>query len=193
MPAALCRLAAVKVANWAEDLAHGLLAEALPRRWAHVQGVARKAFYVASSLALNDEALVAAAWLHDVGYAPNVRVSGFHPLDVARCLAARGAPERVVNLVARHSYAILEAEFRGLGRELHAFHDEGGALRDALWSCDLTTSPDGNSVTAEERIAEIKKRYGPSDIVTRFITDATSELLAAVERTKRRLAGERAS
>lgn len=71
-----------------------------------------------------------------------------------------------------------------------AFPDEGGVLRDALWYCDLTTSPDGEPVGAEERIAEIKARYGPGDVVTRFITGGESELLAAVERTERRLAKE---
>ena len=181
------------MASWARDVARSLLAEALPRRWAHVQGVAEKAEHVAASLALNDEALVAAAWLHDVGYAHDAIDTGFHPLDGARYLAGRSAPERVVNLVARHSYAILEAELRGFGRRLAAFPDEGGALRDALWYCDLTTSPDGEPVGAGERIAEIKKRYGPGDIVTRFITEGASELLAAVDRTERRLAREQTS
>ena len=66
-------------------------------------------------------------------------------------------------------------------------------MRDALWYCDLTTSPDGEPVGVRERIAEIKERYGPGDIVTRFITEGASELLAAVERTERRLAGEQAN
>jgi hypothetical protein len=174
-------------------MARDLLAEALPRRWAHVQGVAGKAEHVAASLALRGEALVVSAWLHDVGYAPGVIDTGFHPLDGARYLAGRGAPERVVNLVARHSYAILEAEFRGVGRRVAVFPDEGGVVRDALWYCDLTTSPDGDPVGAGERIAEIKERYGPGDIVTRFITEGASELLAAVDRTERRLAGEQTS
>jgi hypothetical protein len=180
-------------ASWAWDVARGLLAEALPRRWAHVQGVAEKAERVAAFLALSNEVLVAAAWLHDVGYAPEVADTGFHPLDGARYLAGLGTDERVVNLVGRHSYAILEAEFRGFGRLLAAFPDEGGVSRDALWYCDLTTSPDGEPVSAGERIAEIKQRYGPGDIVTRFITEGSPELLAAVERTERRLAGEQAS
>ena len=180
-------------ASWAREVAEGLLAEALPRRWAHVRGVADKAEQVVASLALSGEALVAAAWLHDVGYAPEVIDTGFHPLDGARYLASIGAPARIVNLVARHSNAILEAEFRGIGRRVAEFPDEGGAVRDALWYCDLTTSPDGEPVGAAERIAEIKERYGPGDIVTRFITEGVSELLAAVERTERRLAAEKVS
>jgi putative nucleotidyltransferase with HDIG domain len=180
------------MASWARNLARDLLAETLPQRWAHVQGVAAKAERVAASLALSGEALVAAAWLHDVGYAPDVIDSGFHPLDGARYLAGLDTPERVVNLVARHSYAILEAEFRGIGQRLAAFPDEGGTVRNALWYCDLTTSPDCEPVGVQERIAEVKGRYGPGDIVTRFITEGASELLAAVERTERRLARKQA-
>jgi hypothetical protein len=170
-------------------MARCVLAEALPRRWQHVQGVAGKAERVSASLALSGDVLVAAAWVHDIGYAPELLAAGFHPLDGARYLAGLGAPERVVNLVARHSDAILEAELRGLGDLVAVFPDEGGALRDALWYCDLTTSPDGQPVSAADRMSEIKERYGPGTIVTRFITDGAPELLAAVERTERRLAG----
>jgi HD domain len=183
----LRRLAVVIVVSEAREMARGALAEALPRRWQHAQGVAGSAERVAASLALS-EVLVSAAWLHDIGYAPGIVETGFHPLDGARYLAGLGAAERVVNLVARHSNAILEAELRGIGGLVAVFPDECGVLRDALWYCDLTTSPDGQTVSAPDRIAEIKERYGPSHIVTRFITDGTPELLAAVERTERRLA-----
>jgi hypothetical protein len=179
-------------ASRAQETAEGLLAEALPRRWAHVQGVAGQASRVAASLALG-EVLVVAAWLHDIGYAPRVADTGFHPLDGARHLASLGAPMRIVNLVARHSNAILEAELRGLGPQVGAFPDECGVLRDALWYCDLTTSPDGEPVAAGDRMAEIRQRYGPGHIVTRFIDEGAPELLAAVERTERHLAGVRAS
>ena len=60
----------------------------------------------------------------------------------------------------------------------------------AIWYCDLTTSPDGASVRAGDRIAEIKERYGPGHIVTQFITEASPDLLTAVEHTQRRLTGE---
>jgi hypothetical protein len=185
------RLSGVIAASRAREMAHGVLAEALPRRWAHVQGVAGKAESVRAALALSGDVLPAAAWLHDIGYAPGVAETGFHPLDGARYLGGVGVPERVVNLVARHSFAILEAEFRGIGGLLSVFPDEGGVVRDALWYCDLTTSPDGEPVSAGDRIAEIKDRYGPGHLVTRFIAEGAPELLAAVGRTERRLAGER--
>jgi HD superfamily phosphodiesterase len=56
------------------------LAEALPRRWAHVQGVARQAERVAAGLGA-PSTLAAAARLHDVGSAAGVKDTGFHPPD----------------------------------------------------------------------------------------------------------------
>jgi hypothetical protein len=115
-------------------------------------------------------------------------MTGFHPLDGARFLAAAGVSKRLVGLVAHHSCAALEAELRGLAAELADFEHEQGAVRDALWYSDITTSPNGEPVAAAERIAEIKQRYGPGHLVTRFITLATPDLLAAVGRTEQLLA-----
>lgn len=89
--------------------------------------------------------------------------------------------------VPRNSGHPLEAQLRGLTAEMTGFSDERGAIRDALWYCDQTTSPDGETVTAQARIAEIKHSYGPGDLVTRFITEAAPELLAPVERTEQRV------
>lgn len=175
-------------AQQARSLAHSHLADDLPQRWRHVQGVARRASQIAASVDGSDDTLVCAAWLHDIGYAPAIAMTGFHPLDGARFLAVAGVSQRLVDLVAHHSCALLEAELRGLAAELAEFDDEHGALRDALWYCDITTSPDGEPVTATERIAEIKQRYGPGHLVTRFITVATPDLLAAVGRIEQLLA-----
>ncbi|MEI2649785.1 MAG: HD domain-containing protein [Dermatophilaceae bacterium] len=85
----------------------------LPRRWQHVQGVGRLAEDVASASGLADD-LVAAAWLHDVGYAPGVADSSLHGLDGARFLLDLDAPIRVVSLVGHHTGAAFEAQERGL-------------------------------------------------------------------------------
>ena len=61
------------IAAWAEGLARTLLADSLPRRWAHVQGVAARARTLMSSLGSDAGLLEAAAWLHDIGYAPYLR------------------------------------------------------------------------------------------------------------------------
>jgi HD domain len=169
-------------------MASSHLAADLSQRWRHVQGVARRASQIAPFVTGADDTLVCAAWLHDIGYAPSIAVTGFHPLDGARFLAAAGVSPRLVALVAHHSCAVLEADLRGLADELADFDDEPGPVRDALWYCDITTSPEGEAVAATARIAEIKHRYGPGHLVTRFITMATPDLLAAVSRTEQLLA-----
>jgi putative nucleotidyltransferase with HDIG domain len=173
---------------WALELASEKLAGVLPRRWAHVQGVSRRARSVAPLFSVDDgELLVSAALLHDIGYAPDLVDTGLHPLDGARYLRSAGCPDRLVNLVAHHSCATVEAELRGLSDELAEFEDERTALRDALWWADMTTTPDGGETTAVERVAEIQTRYGPDDLVSCFIRRAWDDLNAAAERTRRRL------
>jgi hypothetical protein len=168
--------------------AEGLLREPLPRRWAHVQGVAERAQTAAPLFTQGDQELLeAAAVLHDVGYSPSIAHTGFHPLDGARHLQAAGADGRLCALVAHHSFAYREAELRGLTAELSEWVDEETLLRDALWWADMTTSPDGQPIEFDERIKEIKDRYGPQDLVTFFIRQAEPELRGAVERTEQRL------
>ncbi|GAA0802088.1 hypothetical protein Sya03_05640 [Spirilliplanes yamanashiensis] len=131
--------------------------------------------------------LEAAAVLHDVGYAPNVVRTGFHPLDGALYLRSIEAPERLVHLVAHHSCAVREAQLRGLADQLAEFVDEESPIRDALWMCDLTTTPDGEPTSFQSRVEEIKQRYGPDDLVTAFIDAAAPDLSAAIDRTTARL------
>ena len=91
----------------AAALAETKLAQVLPQRWRHVRSVARRARWVAKTLGLPDD-LVAAAWLHDIGYAPDLVQTGFHPLDGARYLRRTGVDGQVVSLVAYHSCAQIE-------------------------------------------------------------------------------------
>ncbi len=172
----------------ARQLARELLAERLPRRWAHVQGVARQADHAAGPGGYG-RTLVAAAWLHDIGYAPAAQDTGFHPLDGARYLRRVGVAEEIVRLVAHHSFALVEAAERGLDGELAAeFPPPDPVLADALCFCDMTTSPDGELVDPADRLAEIQVRYGPGDVVTRFVDRARPGILAAVGRARERLA-----
>lgn len=76
---------------------------------------------------------------------------------------------------------------RGLSGDLVEWVDEETPLRDALWWADMTTSPDGEAVTLDERLKEAQERYGPEDVVTFFLRQAEPELRAAVERTEERL------
>ncbi|GGV93941.1 metal-dependent phosphohydrolase, HD subdomain protein [Streptomyces gelaticus] len=179
--------------DWARRVAEVELGDAFPRRWAHSQGVAARAAEVGRILRNDANLLTAAAVLHDVGYAPRLAVTGFHPLDGARFLHdEHGADKRLVRLVANHSFALLEAEERGLRDELATEFPmlEEPLLVDALVYCDMTTTPHGQQTTARERVAEIVGRYGAESIVGQFIRRAAPEIFAAVARVEAELAAQ---
>lgn len=164
-------------------LAEDLLAEELPGRWRHVAAVAERAESFAVTSLDDGRVLVSAAWLHDIGYVTALSDTGFHPLDGARHLRRIGFDPRVTALVAHHSCAEIEADLRGLGRELRGeFPRERTIVSDALCACDITTGPDGESLSVSERLDEIRARYGAGHVVTRFSEIAESELRAAVAR-----------
>ena len=167
-----------------------MLADPLPRRWRHVRSVARRARWVAKQLALSDD-LEVAAWLHDIGYAPELLETGFHPLDGARYLRGAGLDGQVVSLVAYHSCAQIEAAVRGLGADLASeFSPADSMLTDALLYCDMTTGPDGDYVRPAERLVEIRGRYGPDHEVTRFVERAASQILRTAGRVEELLAAQ---
>lgn len=160
----------------------------LPRRWAHTLGVAARAAHARVLVSVDEiETLVAAAYLHDIGYSPEIVKTGLHALDGATFLRNSGFSDRICGLVAHHSCAYREAELRGLSPQLANWEDEQSIVRDALWWADMTTTPDGDPTNVYDRIEEIQKRYGPEDLVTFFIRQAKPELVAAVERTEERL------
>ncbi|MFD0362673.1 HD domain-containing protein [Nocardia sp. GCM10030253] len=170
-------------AKWAEELARTKLATSLPRRWAHVQGVASQARR-AAAIVDDGDLLIAAAWLHDIGYAPDLVGTGFHPVDGAVFLREQGIPERICALVANHSCAQVEGRRRGIGI---AWRDETTPLRDALWWADMTTTPDGSRTTVEDRVREVVARYGAEHVVALSLLEAEPELLSAATRTELRL------
>jgi hypothetical protein len=175
---------------WAERLARTLLERALPRRWAHIQGVAARARGLAPTLGADAELLEAAAWLHDIGYLPELAQTGMHGLDGARYLRdVHHAEPLLCRLVAHHSCAVIEAEERGLADVLtREFAPPPRPLADALTFCDMTTSPDGEHVQVTHRLAEIHDRYGSGHLVSRFVRRATPLILEAVSQVSARAA-----
>lgn len=176
--------------KWAYPLAESLLADPLPRRWRHSQGVAQRARAIAPALGDDAALLEAAAVLHDIGYAPDLAKTGLHPLDGARYLRdVVHADERVVNLVAHHSCAWMEADARGLRDELEGeFPREHAHLNDALCFCDMNTTPDGTPTNPIDRVNEIAGRYGPDSLIGMFIRRAEPEILASTSRVLERVA-----
>ncbi|MGF1597084.1 MAG: HD domain-containing protein [Acidimicrobiales bacterium] len=173
------------------NLARELLADELPRRWMHVQGVAHQATRFHGVVPHDRlELLIASAYVHDIGYAAPIRQTGFHPLDGARHLRRCGFDEALVCLVANHTCASIEAELRHLRPTLEQeFPLDPTLPHDELTFCDLTTGPAGETVSVDDRLADIRRRYGPDDIVSRFIDRAEAQLRAAVGRAELTLHG----
>lgn len=103
--------------------------------------------------------------MHDIGYGH--LDSGLHALDGARFLAAEGFSPIVCSLVAHHTASTFSAEERGI--DLTAYRvfqvpQDLGSAHAVLWWADMTTGPQGQDVTVEDRLDEICSRYGPGDV-----------------------------
>ena len=144
----------------------GILA-ALPRRLAHVRAVAAKAERISHQLdnPAERQLLVDSAWFHDVGYAAPLAETGFHPIDGARWLFRVGGSDRLCGLVAHHSCAGIEAGLRGLADVIAHFDNERSDLTALLAWCDLTTGPGGEDMGLDERLPDIRARYGQDHVV----------------------------
>ncbi|WP_375430169.1 HD domain-containing protein [uncultured Friedmanniella sp.] len=154
-----------------------------PDRRAHSLEVGRKVQSVQTLVGQGlREDLVTAGTLHDIGYGyPD---TGFHPLDGARLLAREGFSPVVCSLVLRHSASMIEAEERGIDLAVYgdfAVNDDLAAAHQLVWWADMTTGPTGETVTVEDRLDEIATRYGPEDLVTRFIRRARPILMASCQ------------
>jgi HD superfamily phosphodiesterase len=172
---------------WAERVSRRLV-EPLGSRWRHTVGVAERAKALGGGLT-RDEAdlLVAAAYVHDVGYASELVQTGFHPVDGARFARAAGYG-RLAGLVAHHSRAAVEAQERGLEEALSEFEDERSIVPQALTYCDLTTDTEGRPVEARDRLAEIQERYGAASPTGRALDRAAADLMRDVEAVETALA-----
>jgi hypothetical protein len=178
--------------EWAALWAEGFLGT-LGERWNHTLAVVTRAHEMSGQLGLPDgDVLVAAAYVHDVGYAPQARVSGFHPLDGARQLRDAGQ-DRLAGLVANHGGAAEEAWLRGLHHELEAFTAEDTLVARVLDYCDLTVGPAGETVTPNERLAEVEAPYGPEHVVARGLRRAWPRLDERVREVADRLVPARNS
>lgn len=153
---------------WARDTAARLLGVG-STRYAHTTRVAAQATSVRHLLPRPwRDVLVEAAWLHDIGYSPELVATGFHPLDGARWLRARGRNPDVCRLVAWHTRATTEAGLRGLGDVLVAeFPAPPAVAQAAMTWADLTSSPCGDRWSPDTRISDILRRYGPDSVVSR--------------------------
>lgn len=144
--------------GWSLTTAERFMAP-LGRRWIHVQAVGQLAREIGPAFGELEHVLIASAYLHDIGYAPELAITRFHPLDGARYLREEGH-ELIARLVAHHSGARIEARLRGLADFELEFPFQASPLDDALTFCDLSTSPVGKRVSIDDRVDEIAQRYG---------------------------------
>lgn len=173
----------------ARQLAFWLLADDLPDRWLHVKGVAATAKRLAPLL--DDwETLVMAGYLHDIGYSPKLPRVGFHPLDGARYLKANGWPAGVINLVANHSNAEMQALINGFAPALYEeFPYDPDLPHLYLQYCDLSVDVDGRPVSLDVRLAGMLDRHRYSQGMTKQVTETApglQELVADVDEELRR-------
>lgn len=155
-------------------------------RWQHVQAAGRRAEELRAA-GLVDDAIVSAAWLHDIGYAPDLIDTGFHPVDGARYLQRIGVPGRIVAMVAWHTGADQEAAERGLQQQLSELPAPDPGDLDTVTLIDLVTSPTGAAVLPDDRIAEILSRYPADHEVHQAVQRSGPGLLNVAARAQRRL------
>lgn len=175
MPSGITSLAA-RAQALALDILRGddALLEHSARAARHAHDIARR---IAPARASE---VVAAAWLHDVGYASSVRRTGFHPLDGALFLMAAHWPERVIRLVAHHSLASLEAPFYGVGHHLSVIESVTGIEADILISADLAAGAGSPRPTVEARIDVMRQTETALGLVPSDVREARyASLLAA--------------
>ncbi len=92
-------------------------------------------------------------------------------------------------LVAHHTYAIVEANERGLAADLASeFGRPRPDLDEALIYCDMTGGPDGTVTTVDARLAEIFTRYAPDHPVSHAIKRAAPALVDTVHVVQARMA-----
>ena len=181
------RLQTPQVVDAAADLARYLLGSN-PERLHHSEAVAARATFLSAAVAA-DEAplLVAAAWLHDIGYTATLRATDFHPVDGGLHLRRLGWPSLVSDLVAHHSGSRYVAAARELDVVLADFSYVQDPLSDALTIADQTAGPDGRPMTVEERMADMLDRHGPDSPNARAHPERRPYLLGAAQRVLFRL------
>jgi hypothetical protein len=177
----------------ARGLAYRLL-DGNRERIRHSAGVAVRAAFLSSAVD-KDEAslLVAAAWLHDVGYAAALKDTDFHPLDGARFLRAAGWDSDLCDLVAHHSGSRFVATVRDLGEELSEFTYREDPVSDALTVADQTIGPNGRWLSMDERMREMLERHGPDSANARAHPQRELYFRSAFQRVSRRLEARPAS
>lgn len=171
------------------DAAAALAAELLDgvgSRLDHSIAVAHRAEQLTANWVQDQrEQVIAASYLHDIGYSPKCRRTGWHPYDGARWLAKHDHDSALCRLVMWHTAAWHEGRLRGLLDDAVAQFGQpnpesiGSAI---LAAADLSTGPAGQLMTIDERLADIKRRYSSTSVVARALAEGEVEMRYLVKR-----------
>ena len=173
---------------WSEQQATHLL-PVLGNRWLHILRVVEVAMHITYIFSEEEHPLlIAAAYLHDIGYASSLAKTGIHPIDGANYVAQFGLP-RLASIIAHHTGFRFTASLIHAQDKLAAFPYEHSLVTCALTYCDLHSGPTGQPFTLQERLDDIVARYGRSSPVTRSFIAALPTFkndIAIVERRLKR-------
>lgn len=132
---------------------------------AHSRRAAEQAARACARLGRTDaDDIVAAAWLHDIGRAPQLKQTAFHPVDGALALIRREWPERVIRLVAHHSLAVVEAPYYGVAHHLGVIDAVPGEPSDIVIFADMTSGDQGAPVAPSDRVAAMREADADSPV-----------------------------
>lgn len=155
----------------------------------HSAGVAARAWTLSAAVSRTEvSVLVAAAWLHDIGYATALQDTGFHPLDGARYLRSTGWDPRICDLVAHHSGSRFVAAVNGQRAGLAEFTFSVDPVTDALTAADQSIGTYGIPLTPHERMRDMLQRHGPNSPNARAHPLRSDYVSAASRRVEQRLA-----
>jgi putative nucleotidyltransferase with HDIG domain len=144
------------VVRRAQELASTLLSSSQDLL-GHAGTAAEQAASACARLGCRDtDVIVAAAWLHDIGYVPSLRATGYHPIDGALYLMKDNWPDRVISLVAHHSEAKMEAPYYSVAHHLSIIDAVTGPASDILTYSDMTSGASGGRVTLQARVEQMR-------------------------------------
>lgn len=166
-------------------------------RYLHILGVVDEMRILLKDIDANEKKkgeLILAAFLHDIGYSEKLKTTGFHPMDGAMFCYRNKLPKRIVSSVMFHSGAYYDA--KRMNHNVKSFYEayENTLTKkeklyiDLITFCDLHRSPKGEKVTFNERMNEIKARYGEKHSVYTSMEDKRlyfEELIKKVNQMKK--------
>lgn len=180
--------------RYAQECAQVMLESSAPAAWERSKRAGQRAAMTVEILGRpRGEIMVAAAWLHAVGELPDVRGTGFAPVDGAVHLLSEGWPTPVVNLVAHQGQARLIAPAFDATGQLALFERIQGWPTDILDHSIVMALPDGADPDPDAALRAAAKAMPTSMRITaRDRAERERRLRRAVDRVKAALIAARA-